>query len=205
MHYYASDSGFRGRIAFFALGVVATLGAYLLSVLLMVLKVVPPWWIEIPSILGVYGVVVAAYDCMFWRVFSNMPNLNGTWIGEIASSFDGEGKTRCVARIRQTWTRLSVELETAQSLSRTTMAAIYQETPGEMGINYEYLSEPKALATSSMQSHRGTSHLRISTAGDGLTGSYYTGRGRGTVGEISLTRVSLKQLDYEAAIKKESA
>lgn len=203
MHYYASDSAFRGANAFFALAVVATLLAYGLSATLSALKVTPPWWMEIPSVLGVYGLVVAVYDHALWRLLSNIPVLSGTWVGKISSSFDGEKETRCVARILQSWTRISVELETDQSLSRTTMAALFQGIAGESGLNYEYLSEPKALATDTMQAHRGTAHLRISDGCNKLTGSYYTGRGRGTVGEISLTRISPELLDNEAAQEKE--
>lgn len=203
MHYYASDNAFRGANAFFALAVIATLLAYGLWASLSALKVTPPWWMEIPSVLGAYGLVVAVYDHALWRLLSNIPVLSGTWVGEIGSSFDGEQQTRCVARIRQSWTRISVELETDQSLSRTTMAALFQETMGESGLNYEYVSEPKALATDTMQAHRGTAHLRISDDCNKLAGSYYTGRGRGTVGEISLTRISPELLDYEAAQEKE--
>ena len=83
------------------------------------------------------------------------------------------------------------------------MAALFQGIAGESGLNYEYLSEPKALAADTMQAHRGTAHLRISDGRNKLTGSYYTGRGRGTVGEILLTRISPELLDNEAAQEKE--
>lgn len=199
MHYYASDSTFRGANAFLVLAAIAALVAYALSASLAALNVSPAWWIEIPSVLGAYGLVVAAYDGNLWRHLSNIPDLRGTWVGEVSSNFDGQHKTICVARIQQTWTRISIELETDQSMSRTTMAALFQGIPGEKGLNYEYLSEPKGLATETMQAHRGTAHLRISSGFSNLSGSYYTGRGRGTVGEISLRRISTDLLDTETA------
>jgi hypothetical protein len=52
---------------------------------------------------------------------------------------------------------------------------------------YEYRSEPRAGAVTTLQGHRGTAWLELS---DGmLSGEYYGGRGSGNVGTIHLTTV----------------
>jgi hypothetical protein len=85
------------------------------------------------------------------------------------------------------------------------MAALYGEQPGDVGLKYEYVSEPRNLATQTMQTHRGVCTLAITadSAEARLSGDYFTGRGRETRGEITLHRVSRELLGFDAALKKE--
>ena len=49
-------------------------------------------------------------------------------------------------------------------------------------LTYQYVNEPKAIAPSTMEMHKGTATLKLS--GSTLDGGYYTGRGRGEVGTV---------------------
>ncbi len=102
---------------------------------------------------------------------------------------------------------MAIELETEQSRSRTTMSALYEEQPGDVGLKYEYVSEPRNLAVQTMQTHRGVCTLAKTSSSKGnrlsLSGDYFTGRGRETRGEITLRRVSRELLGFDAALKKE--
>lgn len=86
------------------------------------------------------------------------------------------------------------------------MAALYDEQPGDIGLKYEYVSEPRNLAVQTvqtMQTHRGVCAMEVVSGTDGrrLSGNYFTSRGRETRGEIALHRVSRHLLDFDAALK----
>lgn len=203
MHGYSSDNAFRGPRVYFVFGVIAIAAASALRQL-----------VALPLLAGrvdagalsagvIYGGLIFLYERWGWRWLSTLRNLNGTWVGSISTSHDGETTVRCVVRVRQTWTRMGIDLETAQSHSRTTMSALYEDQPGDAGLKYEYVSEPRNLAAPTMHPHRGFCTLTIGSAADDPTlhGDYFTGRGRGTCGEIKLRRISRQLLDFDAALK----
>ncbi|MBV6795003.1 hypothetical protein KWH42_16780 [Xanthomonas campestris pv. daturae] len=154
---------------------------------------------------AIYAGLIFLYEYWGWRWLSTLKNLTGTWVGSITTTHNGGTSVPCVMRVRQTWTRMAIELETEQSRSRTTMSALYEDQPGDVGLKYEYVSEPRNLAVQTMQTHRGVCTLAITSALEELrlSGDYFTGRGRETRGEITLHRVSRELLGFDAALKKE--
>lgn len=156
----------------------------------------------------IYGGLIVLYERWGWRWLSTIRNLNGTWVGSITTTHNGGASVPCVMRVHQTWTRMAIELETEQSRSRTTMSALYEDQPGDVGLKYEYVSEPRSLAVPTMQTHRGACTLAITSGSDrghlSLRGDYFTGRGRETRGEIILHRVSQDLMGFDAALKKEN-
>lgn len=205
MHGYATDNFFRGPKVYFAFGTLA-IG---LASALRELVVLPPLtgYVD-PAVLTagtIYAGLIFLYERWGWRWLSTLKNLNGTWIGNITTSHNEGTRVSCVMRVRQTWTRMAIELETEQSRSHTTMSALYEDQPGDVGLKYEYVSEPRSLAVQTMQTHRGVCTLAITSGSDGpnLSGNYFTGRGRETRGEITLHRVSRELLGFDAALKKE--
>jgi hypothetical protein len=54
-----------------------------------------PWWIDAPSVMGFYGLIYQWFDKYLWFrkfifvPFSSIPNLQGTWVGAIHSSYGG--------------------------------------------------------------------------------------------------------------------
>jgi hypothetical protein len=205
MHGYASDNFFRGPKVYFVFGALAIGTASGLRALV----VIPPLAGNVDAAAlsagAVYAALILLYERWGWRWLSTIKNLNGTWVGSITSSHNGAASVPCVMRVRQTWTRMSIELETEQSRSRTTMSALYEDQPGDVGLKYEYVSEPRNLAVQTMHLHRGACTLAISSGLEGLrlSGDYFTGRGRETRGEINLCRVSRELMGFDAALKKE--
>ena len=205
MHGFASDNWFRGPRVYFILGVLTILAASGLRAI-VAMPLVAGYLDSVAISAGaIYAVLIFLYERWGWRWLSTLKDLNGTWVGQITTTHNGGGSVDCVMRMRQTWTRMGIELETANSRSRTTMAALYEDQPGDNGLKYEYVSEPRNLATPTMQTHRGVCLLNIVTDPDALhlTGDYFTGRGRETRGEIKLHRISRALLGFDAALKKE--
>ena len=202
MHGYASDNLFRGPKVYFAFGAFAVAAAGGLRALIAM----PQLRIDATALSAglIYGGLIYLYDRWGWRWLSTIKNLNGTWVGHITTSHNDGDTVPCVMRVRQTWTRIAIELETAQSRSRTTMAALYDNQPGDDGLKYEYVSEPRNLAAQTMHTHRGVCTLTIGADSrkPSLSGDYFTGRGRETQGEITLHRRSRNLLSFEAALKK---
>lgn len=205
MHGYASDNFFRGPRVYFAFGALAIAAASGLRALVALPQLDGRIDAAALSAGVIYGGLIFLYECWGWRWLSTLKNLNGTWIGSITTSHNSGATVPCVMRVRQTWTRMAIELETEQSRSRTTMAALYDDQPGDVGLKYEYVSEPRNLAVQTMQAHRGVCTLAIAADSNELrlSGDYFTGRGRETRGEIILHRVGRELLGFDAALNKE--
>lgn len=205
MHGYASDNFFRGPMVYFAFGALAIAAASGLRALVAMPQLAGHIDAAALSAGVIYGGLIFLYESWGWRWLSTIRNLNGTWVGKITTTHNGGATVPCVMRVRQSWTRMAIELETEQSRSRTTMAALYDDQPGDVGLKYEYVSEPRNLAVQTMQTHRGVCTLAMAPdSGElRLSGDYFTGRGRETRGEITLHRVTREQLGFDAALNKE--
>jgi len=211
MHAYATDAKDRESTQLWlaALAVAATL---LLNYVLKLLKLQIPWWVDAPSVMGFYGLLYTLFDNFLWQLqfgsvsFSEIPNVQGTWVGVIRSSYGSGTEVRGVLMyIRQTWSKISVQLETEKSRSSSTMAAVNTERFSESGLKYEYMNEPSALSVQTMQLHRGTAHLRLAPDGITLRGNYFTGRGRHNIGEMVFRLVCRKSLIRDEALQKASS
>jgi hypothetical protein len=94
MHAYSTDND-RTRAVFLILAVLAILGAWLLSRSLDALSLIPPWWLDTPAVLGLYGLLWKGYDRFAWRwrlgvlSLTDIPDLAGTWAGSLVSTRDG--------------------------------------------------------------------------------------------------------------------
>lgn len=205
MHGYESDNFFRSAKIYLILAILAiSAGSAVQSLFTLpfLLSYVNRGALSTGMI---YGFLIFLYENWGWRWLSTLKNLNGTWVGNINSSYNGKTTIPCVMHVRQTWKRMMIELHTEQSHSRTTMAALFDNQSGDVSLQYKYVSEPRGLATPTMQMHRGSCALSIvkGSSDSRLRGNYYTGRGRETHGEISLSRISQGVLDFETALKKQ--
>jgi hypothetical protein len=118
-----------------------------------------------------------------------VPNLAGEWDGLGKSSYDQFATERAyTVKIEQTWTRISIRLQSATSESATLVAALLLHSVEGEVLSYQYRNEPRADAVSTMQTHLGTSWLTISDEGRTLVGRYYSGRGRQNHGSVQLRR-----------------
>jgi hypothetical protein len=197
MHPYAIDSEEK-RYILFGLAILSIFAARGLSIALEWAGLNPPWWIDMPSVLSFYGLFCGTFDRWFWKLSAlrkislvKTPNLGGTWKGFGASSFDKHATTyQGMLKIRQTWTRISIILETDTSVSRSGVAGIMTHDTAAPFLSYEYLNEPKANAKDKMHSHRGTARLSLKKSENMelLEGEYYTGRDRQHFGSMRFQR-----------------
>lgn len=208
MHAYATDVDRNGVPIILAL---IAIGATLLFLyVIQTLKIIIPWWIDAPSVMGFYGIFYKLYDRVLWKqhfgpiYLSMIPDVSGIWAGVLKSSYNEGTKIDIVFKIKQTWSKIKIETETETSKSSTTMAALFTDESHDPRLAYEYLSTPKVFAVKTMNPHLGTGHLELSPAFRILTGKgdYYTGRGRQTLGELDLHFVSKKSISYEEALKR---
>ena len=194
MHDYAIDSRervFVVRVLFMASALVSGFAAALIPSDLFPMQ----WLLPIPSIALVFGVSYWAFDNWFWRWpflsvlrLIRVPDLRGTWTGAIASSYAEFEKTQPVTlTIEQTWTKIAVRLNAAESRSWSITASVLTNSPEGLVLTYLFDNDPEAESDSTMQRFRGTTVL-VSAAPDRLEGYYYTGRGRETHGSLKLRR-----------------
>jgi len=153
----------------------------------------PPWWLEIPSIITFYGVSYKIFDKWLWRKpiirqlgLVRIPDLNGTWKGQIKSSYDDfKEEHDATVKIFQSWTQIEVVQETKESKGRSFIAAVHTKEPDAIRLFFMYQNIPEIDADPGMRSHFGAAQLILSADGKSLTGDYYNcGRDRTTWGKL---------------------
>lgn len=151
------------------------------------------WWFSGLSILAVSSGLLYAYNKWIWALsigpvrLSRVPDLSGHWTGEVRPSPDDDNqKVQSVnLTISQTWLNLSITLDTPESRSHSTSSFIDSSNEKQPKLIYTYVNIPTGSAAETMHRHPGTTILWFD---DGkLQGNYYTGRGRGTHGELEVT------------------
>jgi len=205
MHGYSTDSDERRVVPLFIAALAIAL-AWSFSKLLVAIHLSVPWWADAPSSMAFYAALYALFDRRLWR-YSFMrklglvktPNLTGCWQGYLTSSFDNYAKRHVLTfQIFQSWTRISIFLSTATSVSRSCVAVIQVSDPEGVALIYQYENQPLADATRTMHMHYGTAMLRMWN-GTNLAGGYYAGRDRGTFGRICCRRqLGTPQTDQES-------
>ena len=194
MHNYDSNSERRNLIIILA--VLGVGSAFALNRIVNAVGESIPWWIDAPSVAGFYGLLFVGFDnlCWRWGMFRSLkivstPNIRGEWTGFLRTSHDSnEIDHKAVLTIRQTWSRISIVLETDQSRSHSIVASINPDAPEGCVLSYEYFNEPTAGSTRTLHTHRGSAWLKVE---DGtLQGEYFTGRDRQTYGSLEFTQES---------------
>ncbi|MFG2109935.1 Cap15 family cyclic dinucleotide receptor domain-containing protein [Micromonospora chersina] len=202
MHPYSHDSS-RTRTLILFLAVAAILLAWGLGRVLRGLDVTPPWWLDTPAVVGLYGILWQLYDRRLWRLrvgdqtLSGIPDYNGAWGGWVHSSHDGAKRYAARLTIRQTSSRILVELRTDGSRSVSHMAMLCAGPGSAEGLQYIYANwpihvplpatttpQPDHPAVLAMHPHQGVSRLLLRPDGT-LEGDYQTDRHRGTHGTLS--------------------
>ena len=137
--------------------------------------------------------LVAAFQRWCWRwklvqMWLKIPDLQGTWKGELVSTYDATKRIPITVKISQTLTSLHVITKTETSASITSCAHLlpHIELP-RYDLIFTYLNSPQG--NSGLDMHWGTSiftveGLRPTT----LEGSYFTNRKPQTQGSITLKK-----------------
>lgn len=151
---------------------------------------------KMPDAVTLYVTLAFVFTKWLWRLplFQDwlvpFPNLQGTWNGELKSTWkDADGRTippiPATLVIRQTFSSVSCALFTQESESYSAAAQISRDEESEtLHLNYNYSNRPKATIRDRSAIHDGAAHLRIiERPGRALEGEYWTGRC--TTGEMS--------------------
>jgi hypothetical protein len=141
------------------------------------------------SVVGATGILLVVFDRWLWRVrilhpwFVGVPVINGTWRGEIVTTWV-DTKTgsppppiETYIVIRQTLSRVQMNLVTKESQSDLLAGSIVKDGKGVYRLTGIYLNTPKAQVRHRSEIHYGGVVLQIQ--GDppqALEGGYWTDR-----------------------------
>jgi hypothetical protein len=191
MHDYSIDTAVR-RWAHVIIAVVSlSLPAWITSVLSTLI----PGPITFPISFGAtFFIFYMLFEHLLWKWLipvHGIANLNGDWTATGTSSYKdpetGEHKTfSMVVKIKQTFSRLEVFTDTAESTSRSFMASLELEHAVPI-FRYGYDNTPKNMSNPELQRHPGMMDLRLS-AEHVLEGDYFSGKHRLRYGELVLRR-----------------
>lgn len=205
MHPYSNDTS-RIRTLLLALVVAAILLAWGLGRVMATAHITTPWWLDTPAVVGFYGILWQLYDRWLWRLrigsrtLSGIPNYNGSWTGSIRSSHDSARSYPARLTIRQTASRVLVELHTERSRSVSQMAMLCAGSGSEHGLVYLYTNKPRHIPEPehpdvqaagprtnmlAMTPHEGISRLLLAEDRTTLDGDYQNDRHRQTYGTLS--------------------
>src|SRR5580692_4872968 len=183
MHDYATDDDRKKLVIwmFTAAGLISVALGYLIQQL--------PAWLPIPAKalpllqapapLAIWGTLYWLTDKLLWRTrvrglgLSDLPDLRGTWVGELRLS-DRQEAVTVVVHIRQTWTRIGLKIFADHGEAVSTLAALHTHEDSRDGLHYEYDYTPGNLAPAGKQAHFGTCHLHLGADGKSLKGGFYT-------------------------------
>lgn len=201
MHPYGIDSNERRNILVFLVVssfLLSELFGRIAATLGWVSPAILDWMFDPASAAAWFAILFYLFEHYVWRwkllhraKLVQLPNLNGSWTGTLKSSYDNFAKTHdIVITVKQTWSRLIVELATEQSGSKSETGSVYVNKASQPILVYTYLNIPNPNQLESMAIHAGTTTLELQECNEGmrLTGHYYSGRGRGNYGEITLSK-----------------
>jgi len=156
----------------------------------------------IPEAAGYASMVTVVFAKWFWYwpIFKGwlvlVPNLGGTWKGEIRSSWinpetgQGVGPIEAFAVIRQDLFRLSCVLMTKESTSYSRAVSLTTDRlHGNTMLDYTYSNSPRVSVQHRSAAHEGACALDFKSAPKlRLVGKYWTERG--TKGEMDFHFIS---------------
>ena len=143
--------------------------------------------------------LILIYEHFIWglapiRKLTGKPDLRGTWLGELVSSYLENGHPippiPTILRITQTASSQHITLFTGESSSTTEQSSLVREGDGRWRLAWTYSNIPRASVRHRSDCHLGTAEVTFDRSG-GLVGAYYTDRL--TRGELRLP-IRSKQL-----------
>jgi hypothetical protein len=156
-----------------------------------------------PAGAAIFGVVFWVFDRHLWHVgfrghsLSGIPDLRGTWEGEIEIRERRNPlqrrtqRHRCTVQIKQTWRDISINFKTEFTTSHSVMASL-----GSDELHYEYDVKPNPSVSSennplrAARRHFGTAHLAPQGTWNILKGKFYNDEDYQRWGPYNLTRIS---------------
>ena len=153
---------------------------------------------KIPDVLTVYVIIelIFVYWAWRWPIFYGwlvpFPDLQGTWKGELKSSWinpetnQPQQPISVTLTIKQTFYSIICNIYTKESSSHSTIAQITKDkSDGLLKLNYNYTNRSQAIIRERSPIHDGAAILNIRLGSqNNLQGEYWTSRR--TTGDISL-------------------
>lgn len=175
-----------------------------------------PWIFLIDSlgVLGTYSFLFKLFDTFLWQLIPtgvleivDVPNLNGTWVGKLKSSYD-QNKTPYNVRVEvfQTFSSIKICSYFSKSWSFSIVSDFYREADGRKVLHYVYKNEPRNNALATMDPHYGSAKHEFIVDKGVMECSYYNEppRNRGWYGNFNVKRVkrSFLQIIFSLVRKK---
>lgn len=159
-----------------------------------------PWIFLVDSlgVLGMYSFLFQLFNYSLWQFFPtrifpivDVPNLNGTWIGKLKSSYDNNSTPYEVrVEVIQTFSSIKVYSYFSRSWSFSIVSDFYKEADGRKVLHYIYRNEPRNNALPTMHGHYGAAKHEYIASRDVMECSYYNEppRNRGWYGSYNVKR-----------------
>ena len=153
----------------------------------------PPGVLSLVGAGSVYLVLYGLFDRYGWKVgpigrWLKLPNLAGKWTVEgVALDKQPNIAWRGTVTIVQSWDKLRVHMETAQSASDSIAAALQPDEAAGYHLMYHYRNQPR-IGETELAAHHGFAELTFALGEQSASGEYFNGRGRNTWGKLTLTR-----------------
>ena len=143
------------------------------------------------SILVLFAFCYWIYAKWLWKrpcfvKLHGVPNLNGSWVGAIESSYKKGEKYKMSAEIKQNWNKIQIccYFDESSSASQSSSICINDDKGAVLRFSYQNTSQNMSLA---VREYTGFNELKYKD--NTLSGFYFTNRGKGTHGSIFMTRV----------------
>lgn len=181
------------------LPIISAAFAYLANIFLQE-QISFPWIFLVDSfgVLGMYTFLFQLFNYSLWQLFPagmfqivEVPNLNGTWIGKLRSSYDNNSTPYDVrVEVIQTFSSIKVYSYFSRSWSFSIVSDFYKEADGRKVLHYIYRNEPRNNAVPTMHGHYGAAKHEYIASRDTMECSYYNEppRNRGWYGSYNVKR-----------------
>jgi len=146
------------------------------------------------TLLGVFGVLYLLFRKVLWTIpiiskFHSIPNLNGTWKGELVSSYLTDGvptRIEFSMEVRQDWDHISVICAFPRSTSHSITAFIFSNGESGVEFGFPYCNDSYCVDWKTKK-HDGYNTFIVN--GNSMKGRYFTNRESGTNGTMELKKI----------------
>lgn len=153
------------------------------------------------SMFVVFNIIYALFNKYLWKTnlfnlntILGIPDISGTWRGELHSSYDTTQTFSLDMVIKQTWNEIQIISEFADSTSGSDTAFINPDSSQGLMIKFTYVNTSRDPSVS-QSDHRGQNELYLDDCDANniyvtMKGTYFNNRGRsGNKGSMNMTRV----------------
>lgn len=203
-HEYIVICGFnRSKVGKIIGAVASILSAIIIYLILTLLhhfsflkydSVLPPSLSSLISAGAIYMGLYYLFNSRLWKSpkisgLLNVPDLSGEWDcnGEGRDLNGNEFKWQASLKIFQTWDKVHIRMDTAQSGSDSIAASIVYDEGIGYRLIYNYRNDPR-INESHLKSHMGFAEFTFSDDLNSAEGEYFNGRGRNTFGTMNIVR-----------------